>query len=144
MAKRSLTIQKKTLNSPDEVRTFELGKLELASVGTVTFGRATLHPGWKWSESVKPIVKTEYCEAPHVQYHVSGRIRVRMADGTEEEFGPGDVSLLPPGHDAWVVGDEPVVVIDVSGMKEYATPATKKKSIKKATKARKAKRKGRR
>ncbi len=143
MAKKSLTMQKKTLNSPDEVRTFELGKLELASVGTVTFGRATLNPGWKWSESVKPIVKTEYCEAPHLQYHISGRIRVRMADGMEDEFGPGDISLLPPGHDAWVIGDEPVVVIDVSGMKEYARPATKK-SVKKVTKARKAKRKRKR
>lgn len=103
MAKKSPSMQKKTLNSPDEVRTFEKGKLELASIGTVTFGRAVFQPGWKWSESVKPIVKTEYCEAPHVQYHVSGRLGVRMADGTEEEFGPGDVGVLPPGHDAWVI-----------------------------------------
>ncbi len=143
MAKKSLTMEKKTLNFPDEMRTFERGKLELASVGSVTFGRATLHPGWKWSECVKPIVQTEYCEAPHMQYHISGRIRVRMADGTEEEFGPGDVSLLPPGHDAWVVGDEPVVVIDVSGMKEYARPAAKK-SVRRVAKARKAKRKRKR
>lgn len=142
MAKKSLTMEKKSLNFPDEMRTFQQGKLELASFGTVTFGRATLHPGWKWSESVKPIAKTEYCEAPHVQYHVSGRLRVLMADGTEEEFAPGDVGIVPPGHDAWVVGDEPVVVIDISGMKQYATPA--KKSVKKATKARRAKRKTRR
>ncbi len=143
MAKKSLTMEKKTLNFPDEMRTFERGKLELASVGAVTFGRATLDPGWKWSECVKPIVQTEYCEAPHLQYHISGRIRVRMSDGAEEEFGPGDVSLLPPGHDAWVVGDEPVVVIDVSGMKEYARPAAKKPA-KRVAKARKAKRKRKR
>ncbi len=143
MAKRSLTMQKKSLISPDEVRSFELGKVELARVETVTFGRATLQPGWRWSESVKPIVKTEYCEAPHCQYQISGRLRVRMADGSEEEYGPGDVGVVPPGHDAWVVGDEPVVVIDISGMKEYARP-TAKKSVKKATKARKAKRKTRR
>jgi hypothetical protein len=139
MAKKSPSMQKKTLNSPDEVRTFEKGKLELASIGTVTFGRAVFQPGWKWSESVKPIVKTEYCEAPHVQYHVSGRLGVRMADGTEEEFGPGDVGVLPPGHDAWVIGDEAVVAIDISGMKEYAKPA-RKKAAKKATKTRAKKR----
>jgi hypothetical protein len=89
--------------------------------------------GWRWSESVKPIVKTEYCEAPHVSYHVSGRLRIRMADGTEQEFGPGDVGVVPPGHDAWVVGNEPVVVVDISGMKEYAKP-TVRKVIKKARK----------
>jgi len=66
MAKTRKSMEKKTLNSPDDVRTFDKGKVELARVGTVTFGRATLEPGWKWSESVKPIVKTEYCEAPHV------------------------------------------------------------------------------
>ncbi len=143
MAKKSSSIEKKTLNYPDEVRTFEKGKLELASVGTVTFGRAVFQPGWKWSESVKPIIKTEYCEAPHVQYHISGRLRIRMADGTEEEFGPGDVGVIPSGHDAWVVGDEPVVVIDISGMKEYAKPAMRK-STKKAKKARKPKTKKRR
>src|SRR6266496_5091093 len=133
MAKQTRSIQKKTLNAPDEIRTFDKGKVELATVGTVTFGRASLEPGWRWSESVKPIVKTEHCEAPHVSYHVSGRLRIRMADGTEQEFGPGDVGVVPPGHDAWVVGNEPVVVVDISGMKEYAKPAVRK-VIKKARK----------
>jgi hypothetical protein len=133
------SIQKKTLNSPDEIRTFEKGKLELATVGAVTFGRGVFQPGWKWSECVKPLVNTEYCEAPHVQYHISGRLGVRMADGTEMEFGPGDVGALPSGHDAWVIGDEEVVVIDVSGMKQYARPA-KKKAAKKAAKAKAKKR----
>ena len=111
---------KKRMAAPDEVRTFPKGKVELAEVGGVSFGRATLLPGWKWSECVKPIVGTKSCQAPHTQYHVSGRLHVVMDDGSEDEFGPGDIGYLPPGHDAWVVGDEPVVVIDVTGMKEYA------------------------
>jgi hypothetical protein len=140
MAKQIRSIQKKTLNAPDEIRTFDKGKVELATVGTVTFGRASFEPGWKWSESVKPIVKTEYCEASHVQYHVSGRLKVRMADGSEEEFGPGDVGITPSGHDAWVVGNEPVVVVDISGMKQYAKPAARK-VVKKSAKAKTGKKK---
>jgi hypothetical protein len=115
-------MQKRSLSQPDETRTFDKGKLELVAVGGVTFGRATFQPGWKWSTCVKPVVKTKSCEAPHLNYHVSGRLHVLMDDGAEDEFGPGDVSQLPPGHDAWVVGDDPVVVIDISGMGEYAKP----------------------
>jgi hypothetical protein len=111
---------KKSLSRPDETRSFEKGKVELVTVGEVTFGRINLQPGWKWSTCVKPIAHTESCEASHLTYHVSGRLRIRMDDGTEQEFGPGDVSLIPPGHDAWVVGNEPVVGIDISGMREYA------------------------
>jgi mannose-6-phosphate isomerase-like protein (cupin superfamily) len=111
---------KKTFNSPDETRSFPKGKVELVTVGSVQFGRATLESGWKWSVDVKPIAKTKSCEAPHTQYHVSGHLRVRMDDGTEVEYGPGDVGHIPPGHDAWVVGNEPVVVIDVTGMADYA------------------------
>jgi mannose-6-phosphate isomerase-like protein (cupin superfamily) len=111
---------KKTFSSPDETRNFPKGKLELVTVGAVKFGRATLDPGWKWSVDVQPIAKTRSCEAPHTQYHVSGRLHVVMDDGTEVEYGPGDVGHIPPGHDAWVVGDEPAVVIDVTGMAEYA------------------------
>ena len=113
-------MQKKNLNSPDETRSFPKGKVEVVTVGGVTFGRATLEPGWKWSVHVKPIAKTKSCEAPHTQYHLSGRLRVRMDDGTEVEFGPGDVGHIPPGHDGWVVGNEPVVFVDVSGMADYA------------------------
>lgn len=113
-------LQKKTLTQPDETRPFDKGKLELVSLAGVTFGRAILEPGWKWSTCVKPIARTKSCEAPHLQYHVSGRMHVVMDDGTHDEFGPGDVSHIPPGHDAWVVGSEPVVVIDISGMGKYA------------------------
>src|ERR1017187_2518564 len=113
-------MHKKNLSHPDERRTFDKGQLELVSLGGILFGRGTFQPGWKWSTSVKPLVKTKSCEAPHLQYHVSGRLHVVMDDGSEAEFGPGDVSLLPPGHDAWVVGNEPAVVIDITGMVDYA------------------------
>jgi quercetin dioxygenase-like cupin family protein len=112
--------EKKSLNSPDETRTFPKGKVETATVGGVTFGRATFDPGWKWSEHVKPIAKTQSCQAPHTQYMVSGRLHVKMDDGTEFEFGAGDVGVIAPGHDAWVVGNEPVVIIDITGMANYA------------------------
>lgn len=113
---------KKSFLFPDETRNFEKGKVELVTVGDVTFGRATLQPGWKWSTCVKPIVNTESCQAPHVQYHVSGRLHVVMDDGSEMEFGPGNVGSIPPGHDAWVVGDKPAVIINISGLKDYAKP----------------------
>jgi hypothetical protein len=115
-------MQKKSMGAPDDARAFDKGQLQLVTVGGVTFGRATLHPGWKWSTSVKPIAKTASCQAPHLQYQISGRMHAVMDDGSEMEFGPGDVCQIPPGHDAWVVGKEPVVVIDISGMGDYAKP----------------------
>lgn len=119
------TMKKKNLDSPDEKREFPKGKVEVSTIGEVSFGKGTFLPGWKWSESVKPIAKTESCQAPHTQFHISGRLHVRMDDGTEMEYGPGDVGVIPPGHDAWVVGNEPVVVIDFTGFKHYAETAGK-------------------
>ena len=116
------TMKKKNLNRPEEIREFPKGKVELVTIGEITFGRGTFYPGWKWSESVKPIAKTDSCRAPHTQYHISGTLHVRMDDGTEKEFGPGDIGVVPPGHDAWVVGNEPVVVIDFTGFTHYAEP----------------------
>ncbi len=113
-------IQTKNLSRPDEVRTFDKGRVELATLGDVTFGRVTLQPGWKWSSCVKPVAQTESCEASHLSYHIAGRLHVKMDDGSEQEFGPGDVSMIPPGHDAWVIGKDPVVIIDITGMREYA------------------------
>ena len=110
----------KSFDNPEEVRNFPLGKLEVITVGGTTVGRATFEPGWRWSKSVQPLAGTASCEAPHFQYHVSGTLRVLMDDGKEFDCKGGDVSLLPEGHDAWVVGDEPVVVIDFQGMIEYA------------------------
>ena len=115
-------LQKKNVSEPDEKRSFDKGSVAVVSLGGTTFGRAILQPGWKWSTCVKPLVHTKSCQAPHLQYHVSGRLRVVMDDGTAEEFGPGDVALIPPGHDAWVVGHEPAVIVDVSGMANYAKP----------------------
>ena len=110
----------KSFGRPVEVRAFPAGQLELLNIGGATIGRAVFEPGWRWSTSVKPLAKTESCEAPHFQYHVSGTLRIRMDDGTEFDCRPGDVSLLPSGHDAWVVGSEPVVVVDFQGMLDYA------------------------
>ena len=117
------TAERKAFTNADEVRTFPKGKLELITIGGATIGRATLEPGWRWSTSVKPIVNTRSCEAPHFQFHLAGILKVVMDDGTEIECRPGDVSLLPSGHDAWVVGDEPVVVVDFQGMVDYAKKA---------------------
>jgi hypothetical protein len=83
-------------------------------------GRATFEPGWQWSKHVKPIAKTEWCEAGHFGYTISGRAKIKMSDGTEYDTGPGDVFKVPGGHDAWVVGDEPWVSIDWAGMATYA------------------------
>jgi hypothetical protein len=112
--------ERKNFGSPDEIRTFEKGKIELLNIGGGTVGRLTLEPGWRWSQHVKPLVGTEWCEAPHFQYQLSGRLHALMADGTEFETGPGDVTALPSGHDGWVVGDEPVVLVDWSGASNYA------------------------
>jgi hypothetical protein len=105
---------------PDEVREFPHGRAEILQIGGAEIGRLVLEPGWRWSNDVKPIAGTDLCEAPHMQYHVSGRLHVVMADGTEFEAGPGDVTSLPQGHDGWVVGDEPVVVVDWYGASNYA------------------------
>ena len=114
-------MHKKSLDSsPDETRRFEKGKIELANFGDVVIGRATFEPGWSWEKCVKPLVNTNSCQAPHTQYMISGRLKVIMDDGTEEEFGPGDTAVVPPGHNAWVVGNEPVVAIDFTGLADYA------------------------
>lgn len=110
----------KSFEKADEIRNFPKGKLELVHVGDKEIGRAILQPGWKWSTSIKPIAHTESCEAPHFQYHVSGVLKVKMDTGEEYELRAGDVSMLKPGHDAWVVGNEPVVLVDFQGMTEFA------------------------
>jgi mannose-6-phosphate isomerase-like protein (cupin superfamily) len=110
----------KNFEKPDEVREFAHGKVNVLKFGGVTVGRAVLEPGWRWSTSVKPIAKTKSCEAGHFQYHISGVLRVVMDDGTQIDCKAGDISLIPPGHDAWVVGNEPVVVVDFQGMIDFA------------------------
>jgi hypothetical protein len=110
----------KSFAEPDEVREFPKGRLELIKIGGATVCRVIFEPGWRWSSSVQPLAQTKSCEAPHLQYHVSGVLRVRMDDGTEFECWPGDVSCLPSGHDAWVMGDHPAVVLDLQEMIDYA------------------------
>jgi hypothetical protein len=110
----------KTFAKPDEVREFPNGRAEILGVGGAEVGRLIFQPGWRWSTDVKPLAKTSSCEAPHFQYHVSGRLGIKMDDGTEFIAGPGDITSLPSGHDAWVIGDEPVVVVDWFGASNYA------------------------
>lgn len=110
----------KRFDEPDEVRTFEKGKYEIVQLGGSTFGRATYQPGWRWSTHVKPLVETESCQVDHLGLVLSGRVKVRMDDGREFELGPGDLFAVGPGHDSWVVGDEPYTSLHFTGAAEYA------------------------
>jgi hypothetical protein len=109
----------KSFGTPDETRDFPNGHADIFSVGG-EIGRMVFEPGWRWSNDVKPIANTDSCEAPHFQYHVSGKLAIRLDDCTELVAGPGDITSLPSGHDAWVVGDEEVVVVDWYGASNYA------------------------
>lgn len=114
----------KSTRSPDEVRAFvDKGRADIVKLGEITVGKAIFEPGWRWSEHVKPIAQTESCQAAHVGYCLAGRMRVRMENGEEAEFGPGDAVVIAPGHDAWVVGSDRCVVLDFSGMEHYAQRA---------------------
>ena len=119
------SLNKMNFDKPEETRPFESssGKVELVNLAGGPVGRATFEPGWKWSTHVKPIAKTESCQAAHMGYFISGRMKVVMDDGKEAEFGPGDVMVCPPGHDAWIVGDQTCVVIDWTGVSDYAKRA---------------------
>jgi hypothetical protein len=111
--------QKSSFFRPEERRTFEKGKVELVTLGGTTFGRLTLEPGWRWSTCLKPVAGAETSPSAPLLCHVAARLRVAMEDGSEEEFEPGDVALLPAGHDAWVVGNEAVVIVAITGMENY-------------------------
>ena len=115
---------RKSLNSPEETRQFKdgTGVLELVNVDAGGVGRATFLPGWRWSEHVKPIAGTDSCQSAHLGYYISGCMKVVMDDGEEAQFDAGDFAIIPPGHDAWVVGDEPCVVLDWQGFADYAKP----------------------
>jgi hypothetical protein len=117
------SIETKAFDSPTEVRKFDKGKLELVEIGGRVVGRITLDPGWRWSESLGPVAKTKSCEAPHFQYHVSGTLHIQADDGAAQDVNAGEISVLSGGHDAWVVGDVPVVLVDFQGMVDYAKEA---------------------
>ncbi|HEY5632420.1 MAG TPA: cupin domain-containing protein [Burkholderiaceae bacterium] len=106
--------------SPDEVRAPNKTRVEVVKVDNYTIGRFNFEPGWRWSECVKPVVKTEKCQASHVGYAVKGSLTVQMSDGTEKTIKAGDSYTIPPGHDAWVVGDEGFVGIEVMSADVYA------------------------
>ena len=106
------TIEKKSLNQPEQTKQIGRVKVEVITMGGLNFQRDTAQPGWRWSEDVKPVVKTESCQVNHLLYVISGKLGVRMDDGKEMEFKPGDMGLIPPGHDGWTVGDKPVVWLE--------------------------------
>ncbi|MEX0834034.1 MAG: cupin domain-containing protein [Actinomycetota bacterium] len=107
-----MSAEKKSFDSPDEKRAIGNGQADVVNFDTASAARATMQPGWRWSTDVKPIVGTESCQADHLGYVVSGRLHVVTDDGGEAEVGPGDAYVVHPGHDAWVVGDEPFVGLE--------------------------------
>ena len=109
----------RNFNAADELRELPKTKIEVLNFKDLTLMRATFQPGWKWSECVKPTIETESCQVPHVNYIISGCMMVQMDDGTEKEMKPGDAAIIPPGHDAWIVGNEACVVIDFNGGHMY-------------------------
>lgn len=114
-------IEVKNESSPDETRPLaDKGEVRVVNVGGHPVMRGRWDAGWRWSEHVKPVAGTESCEATHLIYCESGRMHVRMDDGTEADIGPGDFASIAPGHDAWVVGDEPFVGLDFGGYAQYA------------------------
>jgi quercetin dioxygenase-like cupin family protein len=114
MATSTTKLEVRSFEEPDERTTFERGRVELVTIGGRTVGRSVFEPGWRWRDHVKPLAGTDSCEFPHFLAVVSGRIRIVMDDGAEVELGPGDVATIPPGHDAEVVGDEPLVTVDLA------------------------------
>ncbi len=112
----------KSHQSPDELRTPAKTRVEIVRLEAFTVGRVRLEPGWRWSECIKPVAHTDACQMPHVGYAVSGRITVRMKNGTQKSIGPGESYTIPPGHDAWVEGGEPFVAIEVMSAEHYAKP----------------------
>ncbi len=118
-----MTVTKQSFDDSSDVRTFENGQVQVVTVGPFTFGRFEFRPGWRWSEAVKPIVNTELCETHHAGVVLSGTLHVAPSGGPETDIGAGDAYEVQPGHDAWVVGDEPVRSIEFLGAAAYAKKA---------------------
>ena len=109
-------------DAPDETRPFDKGRVEIVEVNGLQLMRATFEPGWTWTSCMKPVVGGDSCQVAHKWYVVSGRMAMRMNDGTELEWKAGDVGVVPPGHDAWVIGNEPFIFIDFEGGDVFAKP----------------------
>ncbi len=116
-------LQSKSHDHPDELRSPDKTRVEVVRLPGYTLGRFVFQPGWRWSACVKPVVKTPSCQAAHVGYAVAGTIRVRMDDGTERTITKGESYTIPPGHDAWVEGQESFVAVEVMSAEEFAKPA---------------------
>ena len=115
-------MQRKSLATPDEVRPFTHGRAEIWELGDAVIGKQVFEPGWRWSADVKPVALTDTCEYHHLGIVMSGRLRFLTPDGLEMEVGPGMLFEVQPGHDAWVLGDEPCVIYDFAGMRTFARP----------------------
>ncbi len=115
-----LPVVKTSINEPDETILTLKGKLQLVIMGGFPFGLRTLEPSWRWTTLMKPVMKTETCEVRHIGYVISGRMGFQMSDGTTLEVGPGDAFDVKPGHDAWTVGQDPVIFLDLIGAADYA------------------------
>jgi quercetin dioxygenase-like cupin family protein len=113
-------VESKSMDAPDEVRTPDKTNVEIVTVGGTEVGRFTFQPGWRWSECIKPVVGTDSCQADHLGYAVAGRMHVEHEDGTTVEIGPGDAYTIAPGHDAWVLGDEPFVGVEFKSAATFA------------------------
>jgi hypothetical protein len=120
MAVSTQQITARRFEHPDEHRSFPLGGSDVITIAGVTLGLAKFEPGWRWSQSLKQKAGTESCQVEHLGYVLSGRLHTRMDDGTEMEAGPGDLVHIPAGHDGWVVGDEPVLFLQIEGAAKYA------------------------
>ena len=115
MSASQQTSQKKSFNAPDETLTPPNVKMEIVKFGDMSIVKATWQPGWRWTEHMRSIAGTETCQGTHFTYVISGSLRTRMDDGTEFDIGPGDIAITAPGHDAWVLGDEPCIGLDFQG-----------------------------
>ena len=116
-------IENRDFSAPDEVRSPDKTIVELVNIAGGTVGRYTFQPGWRWSDCIKPVVHTDTCEVEHIGYCLSGAIHVTHDDGTERDVVAGEVYRILPGHDAWVVGDEPMVSVEFQGAANYAKPS---------------------
>jgi len=115
-----MQLRRKRFDRPDEIRRVEKAHIELVELGELTIGRAIFEPGWRWSEHVKPIVGTESCQVHHLGYVVSGHLHIEMTDGASMDVMGGEAFEIPPGHDAWVIGDEPWISVDWAGRRLFA------------------------
>lgn len=114
------TVASRSMDEPDETRTPQLTTIDVVNLEGVEVGRFTFEPGWRWSDCIKPVVGTESCQAEHLGYALSGRMHIAHEDGTEVDIAPGDAYQIAPGHNAWVVGDEPFVGVEFKSAATYA------------------------